>query len=113
MPEPQQQFDGQSSVPGYTLFQGKDGQNFYLKGENLADDDIRQRVSTLRDKAGAQPTAPAQATPEAIENNKHETAFEKENKPTWYGEALRTAAKIPFKAIGLDTNSQSPVSDFL
>jgi hypothetical protein len=109
----QQQFDGQSSVPGYTLFQGKDGQNFYLKGEGLGDDEIKQRVSTLRSKAGAQPAPPAQATPEAIEKNKQETDFEKENKPSWYGEALRTAAKIPLKSVGFDTNSQSPVSDWL
>jgi len=44
----QTQFDGQTPVSGYTLFHGKDGKSYYLKGENLADSDIAQRVATLR-----------------------------------------------------------------
>jgi hypothetical protein len=44
----EQQFDGQNAVPGYTLFHGKDGMSFYLKGENLSDSDITSRVATLR-----------------------------------------------------------------
>lgn len=50
-------------------------------------------------------TAPAQATPEAIERNKQESPFEKENKPSFLGEAMRTAEKIPLKVIGIDTNA--------
>jgi len=49
----QPQFDGQTPVSGYTLFQGKDGKSYYLKGENLSDDDITQRVATLRGDGGA------------------------------------------------------------
>lgn len=62
MPDPQQsQFDGQTPVSGYTLFHGKDGTNFYLKGENLADDDISQRVSKLRGQTAPAATQPAAA----------------------------------------------------
>lgn len=42
-----------------------------------------------------------------------ETEFEKENKPSFFGEAVRTAAKIPLKTAGFDTNSQSPALDWL
>lgn len=61
-------FDGQTPVPGYTLFHGKDGKSYYLKGESLSDEDVTQRVAKLRgsastagtDTTGAQPTnAPA------------------------------------------------------
>jgi hypothetical protein len=50
MPDPgqQQQFDGQTPVPGYTLFQGKDGQSFYLKGEGLSDAVIASKVAAIR-----------------------------------------------------------------
>ena len=51
MPDPQQQqsqFDGQTPVAGYTLFRGKDGQSFYLKGEGLSDAAIASKVATLR-----------------------------------------------------------------
>src|SRR5271169_5498335 len=50
MPDPgqQQQFDGQTEVPGYTLFHGKDGQNYYLKGEGLSDSTIAAKVATIR-----------------------------------------------------------------
>src|SRR5260221_119688 len=49
MPGTQQpQFDGENAVSGYTLFHGKDGKSYYLKGENLADADITQRVQKLR-----------------------------------------------------------------
>jgi hypothetical protein len=48
----QAQFEGQTPVSGYTLFQGKDGKSYYLKGENLSDDDITQRVATLRGAGG-------------------------------------------------------------
>lgn len=44
----QQQFDGQNAVPGYTLFRGKGGNSYYLKGENLSDDEITSRVAKLR-----------------------------------------------------------------
>ena len=56
MPDPgqQQQFDGQAAVPGYTLFQGKDGQSFYLKGEGLSDSVIASKVAAIR---GASPGA--------------------------------------------------------
>ena len=50
---------------------------------------------------------------ESLKRNAQPTQFEKENAPTWYGLAARTAAAVPFKAVGLDTNSQSPVSDWL
>lgn len=55
-----QQFDGVTPQPGYTLFRGKDGVNYYLKGENLPTDEISQRVAVLR--SGSQiPDANAQA----------------------------------------------------
>jgi hypothetical protein len=57
----QTQFDGQNAVPGYTLFHGKDGMSFYLKGENLSDSDITSRVATLRGQSSPsyqQPTNP-------------------------------------------------------
>src|SRR5467141_3349581 len=55
----QQQFDGQAAVPGYTLFHGKDGQNFYLKGENLSDDEVSAKVATIRGASlGVQEGAP-------------------------------------------------------
>src|SRR6266850_150845 len=44
----QQQFDGENSVSGYTLFHGKDGKSYYLKGESLSDADVTQRVKKLR-----------------------------------------------------------------
>lgn len=53
----QPQFDGQNPVSGYTLFHGKDGVSYYLKGENLSDADVSQRVSAIR---GQQ--SPAQQT---------------------------------------------------
>ena len=52
-------------------------------------------------------------TKQVQQNNATETNFEKENKPSFWGEAARTAAKIPLKAVGFDTNSQSPVSDWI
>jgi hypothetical protein len=48
MPDPQAQFDGKNPVSGYTLFQGKDGKSYYLKGEGLSDSDVMQRVAKLR-----------------------------------------------------------------
>jgi hypothetical protein len=60
---------------------------------------------------------PAAQTPEekaaAQKRNATETEFEKQNKPSFWGEVARTAAKIPLKAAGFDTNSQSPDSDWL
>jgi hypothetical protein len=56
MPNGQPNFDGQNPVAGYTLFQGKDGQSYYLKGEGLSDAEVAQRVATLR--AGSQQSAP-------------------------------------------------------
>src|SRR5262245_3166233 len=47
----QDQFDGKNPVAGYTLFLGKDGSSFYLKGENLAESDIKARVAKLRSGA--------------------------------------------------------------
>ena len=55
-----QQFDGQNPVPGYTLFHGKDGTNFYLKGENLPDTKIAQRVAALRGQSQPASQTPAQ-----------------------------------------------------
>jgi hypothetical protein len=55
-----QQFDGVTPQPGYTLFHGRDGQSFYLRGENLSSDDISQRVAALRSGSQA-PDANAQA----------------------------------------------------
>ena len=68
MPDTQQQFDGQNTVPGYTLFHGKDGQNFYLKGENLGDDEIKTRVAKLRGQSASTqtPTPGPKAVPELI-----------------------------------------------
>lgn len=49
MPNGQQaQFDGQNPVAGYTLFHGKDGKSYYLKGENLSDDEVTSRVQKIR-----------------------------------------------------------------
>jgi hypothetical protein len=60
---------------------------------------------------------PVAQTPEekaaAQKRNATPTEFEKQNTPSFWGEAARTAAKIPLKAVGFDTNSQSPVSDWL
>jgi hypothetical protein len=60
---------------------------------------------------------PVAQTPEQLaaakQRNAAPTQFEKENTPTVAGEAARTAVKIPLKTAGLDTNSQSPVSDWL
>jgi len=53
-------FDGENPVAGYTLFHGKDGQSFYLKGDNLSDSDIATRVAQLRtgtQQPGATPGA--------------------------------------------------------
>jgi hypothetical protein len=58
----EQQFDGQNAVPGYTLFQGKDGKSFYLKGENLSDSEISSRVAMLRGQS--QPSIPLVKTGE-------------------------------------------------
>lgn len=55
-----QQFDGVTPQPGYTLFRGKDGVNYYLKGENLPTEEITQRVAVLRSGSQA-PDANAQA----------------------------------------------------
>ena len=59
----QSQFDGKNAVPGYTLFKGKDGQSFYLKGENLSDAEVSSRVAAIRNQvnAGAPPDATTQA----------------------------------------------------
>jgi hypothetical protein len=57
----QTQFDGQTPVPGYTLFQGKDGQSFYLRGEGLSDSVIASKVAAIR---GASPGV-AQGAPDA------------------------------------------------
>lgn len=71
------------------------------------------------EKYGAKPAA-APSTPQteeekaqAQQRNATPTQFEKENTPSFAGEAMRTAAKIPLKAVGFDTNSQSPVSDWI
>jgi hypothetical protein len=48
MADDTQQFDGQSAVPGYTLFKGKDGINTYFKGENLSDQDLSAKVAKIR-----------------------------------------------------------------
>jgi hypothetical protein len=63
MPDPgqQHQFDGQTAVPGYTLFQGKDGQSYYLKGEGLSDTVIASKVAAIR---GASPGV-SQGAPDA------------------------------------------------
>jgi hypothetical protein len=62
MPDPQQQqFDGQTAVPGYTLFHGKDGQSYYLKGEGLSDSVIASKVAAIR---GASPGV-SQGAPDA------------------------------------------------
>ncbi len=57
MPNDNPQFDGVTPVRGYTLFRGKDGRSFYLKGENLSDSEIASRVAALRrvpqDSAGS------------------------------------------------------------
>lgn len=68
MPDQQPQFDGQAAVPGYTLFHGKDGKSFYLKGENLSDSDIASRVATLRGQSSpaasnGQSSTPASTSP--------------------------------------------------
>lgn len=60
------QFDGQNPVTGYTLFQGKDGKSFYLKGEGLSDEDVTSRVAKLRGATAEDPlTAKTQATAQA------------------------------------------------
>jgi hypothetical protein len=56
-------FDGQNPVPGYTLFHGKDGKSYYLKGENLADADITQRVQKLRGTSAPPAAEPAPVQP--------------------------------------------------
>jgi hypothetical protein len=45
------QFDGKNPVSGYTLVRGKDGKSYYLKGENLPDDVVRQKLAKLRGAA--------------------------------------------------------------
>src|SRR5216683_566945 len=46
--QPAAQFDGQNPVPGYTLFKGKDGQSYYLKGEGLPDAAVASKVAAIR-----------------------------------------------------------------
>jgi hypothetical protein len=48
MPATQEQFDGKNAVAGFTLFHGKDGLSYYLKGENLSDADVSQKVAAAR-----------------------------------------------------------------
>jgi hypothetical protein len=74
MPDTQQQFDGQNPVSGYTLFHGKDGQNFYLKGENLADDEIKSRVAKLRGQNTQTPTPAETQFEEDIKSNQGVTS---------------------------------------
>ena len=52
MANDQSKFDGQNPVSGYTLFHGKDGKSYYLKGENLSDEDVSSRVAKLRGPSG-------------------------------------------------------------
>src|SRR5947209_2080461 len=105
MPDGQtQQFDGQTPVAGYTLFHGKDGKSFYLKGENLSDSDIASRVATLR---GQSSPAYRQATdPNAAPGNiqfrtggpvSNVRGLDLTNPDTFIGslKALAEAAKAP------------------
>jgi len=74
-------FDGQTPVSGYTLFHGKDGKSYYLKGESLSDEDVTQRVAKLR---GSASTAGAD-TPSA----------QPTNAPTGVGKQLNDWWKTP------------------
>lgn len=73
----QQQFDGENAVSGYTLFHGKDGKSYYLKGENLSDVDVSQRVQKLRGGQSRQELQPPDAIAQA-----REAIIPQELKPT-------------------------------
>lgn len=69
MAEPQQaQFDGVNPVSGYTLFHGKDGKSYYLKGDNLSDDEVTARVKTLRSQQAGPPLTEQEAATGARAN---------------------------------------------
>lgn len=76
---------------------------------------FEERNSMIADmeKQASPPKEIQKPSPEALRYNAQPTKYEQENTPSFWGEAARTAAKIPFKTIGLDTDSHNAVTDWL
>jgi hypothetical protein len=94
----QAQFDGKTPVSGYTLFHGKDGKSYYLKGEGLSDDEVMQRVTKLRGQGDpltqqTQAATPKTSTKPFFEKPPAGTPFPSTNPIEKAGQRLDTLGK--------------------